>query len=314
VPDVAAITPDRLPPVAALGPRSTRQLSGTYAVAAVDGNAAALLAPGDGGYKSSLGIWTGRGRVRWINTGALRPHRVALAAKRVYWSVYAAERDGTWSGLWTAIWPGGHAVQLRYMEGDPEGPGVIVEGNRSLVVYTLGHSLWRLNGTASHLIRTERRDVWPLSVDGGRVLLSNGLRFELIDARGRLLASVPQPSSYVWAYVSGRRVIVLTAADVRVYQVPSGRLLSARHVGAIDLADRAGFAFGSLFPYESGAHWHVMDVATGRDKIVTVHSNVSPRNAALTNAGLFYTARRPYSGREDEAGLVPLRSVFQALR
>jgi TolB protein len=312
--DAAAITPDRPIPVAALSARGTRQLSGSYAVAAVDGRAAALLAPSGGGYQHSLGIWTGQGPVRWMNTGWLRPHRVALAGKRVYWSMYSADNGGSWSGLWTATWPGGHAVQLRYLEGDPEGPGVIVEGNRSLVVYTLGHSLFRLNGTASHLIRTERTDLWPMSVDRGRVLLSNGRRLEVIDARGRLVTSVPQPAEYVWACLSASRVMVLTAADVRVYQVPTGRLLSARHVGAIDLADRAGFAFGSLLPYQSGAHWHVMDVATGRDRILTVHTNVSPRNAAITDAGLFYTARRPYSGRQDEAGFVPLGRLRQALR
>jgi Tol biopolymer transport system component len=313
LPATTAVKPDRPLPLAALRTASSLQLGDRYDLAAVELTAAALIT-GSGDHGRDLGIWRGRGAIDWIeNKAKFSPQDVALAGKRVYWSYYVAERDGrTWSGLYTATWPSGRTVRLRYMENKP---GVTVAGNGSLVVYTLGHSLWKLDGTVARRIRHEDTDLWPLSVNAGRALIGNRhLRLEVIDSGGKLLAALPQPKNFVSARLSGNRLIVLTKSKIRVYRLPSGTLRSTRPVGAIGFADAAGIPYGPLFPYKSEQHWHVLNLDTGRDKIVTIDDQLSPLTTAITSSGLYYTAIPQYSTVKGEVGLVPLSAVRRAVR
>ena len=309
LPGLAAVRPDRPLPLAALRAASSKQLGDRYRVAAVDRAAVALV--GGGPRATSLGIWLGRGPVHWIDTkGILATDRVALSGRRVYWSYYWVDRDGSWSGLWTATWPGGRTVRLRYMENKP---GVTLAGDRSLVVYTLGHSLFRLQGTTARRIRSENTDLWPLSVNAGRALIANRhSQLEVVDSSGKLLASL-EPKNYVSAQLSGNRVIVLNDSKIRVYRLPSGTLRTTRRVGAIGLADAAGIPYGSLFPYQSEQHWHLHNLDTGRDMILTIHDRLSPLTTAITTVGLYYTAIPQYSTVKGEVGFVPLSAVRRAI-
>jgi Tol biopolymer transport system component len=322
LPGVAAITPDPPIPTAALRSASSQPLGRRYLVAALDGAAAAIVADPDESNESAhggeLGVWRGRGAVSWV--GAKCAQRVALTGRRVYWSCYGSDEEGSLSELWTASWPGGRPERLLHFKGKRGGPAVTVAGNRSLVVYTLQHSLWRLQGTSARRIRQEGTELRPLSVDGGRVLLENGHgRLEVVNASGRLLASLPAGKNDVWDCLSRNGVIALGHSRIRVYRLPGGSLRSSWPVGIPGLAWRAGFPHGSLLPYQTETAWgealfHLLDVNTGRDAVLTVADGSSPITAGITSAGLFYTATPPYSGVNGRVGFVPLSQVRAAMR
>lgn len=321
LPGAAAITPDPPVPSAALPVSRFRSLGDRYLLAAVDGAAAAIVADGDTGNSDSsgspLGVWRGRGAVSWIRTRCA--NLAALSGNRVYWSCYGSDHEGSTTELWTATWPGGRPVRLLHIDGEPDGPAAMVAGDRSLVVYSLRGSLWRLQGTTAKLIRHESVDVEPLSVDHGRVLLNKAGGLEVVDGTGRLLASLPVGKNDIWDCLSGNRVIAMSRSTIRVYRLPGGSLRSTWPVGLTGRAWRAGFPYGSLFPYRTATAYdetlyRVLDVDTGRDVAVTVGNRTSPRTAAITSAGFFYTATPLYAGVVGQVGFVPLAGIRAALR
>jgi hypothetical protein len=292
-----------------------------YYLSAADGPAVAIVGDTNDWHANPhgplLGVWHGRGAVSWLRAGCV--NRAALAGARVYWSCYASDHEGSVTGLWTATSPGGRPVRLVYHEGKPDDPALTVAGDSSLVVYSFKGSLFRLRGTTGRLIRHEDREVTPLSVDHGRVLLAAGRGLEVVGADGRLLASVQAGANDVWDVLSGDRVISLGNSAVRVYSVPGGALRATWPVGVPGIAYRAGFASGPLFPYRAGteateALYRVLDVATGHDAAITVGDGVSPMSAAITSTGLFYTATPLYAGTNGEIGFVPLAALRAALR
>jgi Tol biopolymer transport system component len=307
LPDVASITPDAPVAAAALRPAASRPLGQRYLVAAVDGSAVAIVADFNAesrvnAHGGVLGIWRGHGAVSWVHTQCAQ--RVALSGSRVYWNCSGGDDDTSTSELWTATWLGGRAVRLVHTDG----PVATVEGDRTLAVYTLQHSLWRLEGTTARRIRREDTDLSPLSVDKGRVLLENGHnRMEVVNANGKLIASIPAGKNDVWASLSGNRVVALGQSKIRVYSLPGGRLRSTWPVGVPGRAWFAGFPFGSLFPYRTTTAWdealfRVLDLDTGHDVAVTVPNGVSPITAGITSAGLFYTATPLYTASTDRSG------------
>jgi TolB protein len=313
VPHANTVRPDSSVQAARLPATDVRQIGPNYAVAAVDGSTVALVRP-DTARAKTIGIWREHRPISWLGGGRDAPDTIALRANRLYWSVSYASMSSSESSLWTSPWPRGKPLRLRHVEGDQNNPWFYVAGDRSLVVYTLGHSVWRFDGTHSTRIRHEATDVWPYSVNAGRILLRNGSgRFELIDAAGKLLASILVPEDVVWAHISAREVTVLSRSTIRLYSL-KGHLLSARPVGAIDAADAASYPYGSLFAYRSGAHWHIHDVSTGHDTIFTVHTGLSPTSVAMTSTGLVYTASRSYAPVNGEVGRVPLAAIRSALR
>ena len=319
LPGVAGITPDPPFPAAALRPAHSQPLGQRYLVAAFDGSAVAIVADFNAesrlnAHGGVLGVWRGRGAVSWVHRGCAQ--RVALTGRRVYWTCSVGDDEASTSELWTATWPGGRPVRLVHTDG----PEAIVEGDRTLVVYTLQHSLWRLQGTAARRIRREDTDLWPLSVDQGRVLLGNGRnRLEVVNASGRLIASIPAGENDVWDALSGNRVIAVGKSKIRVYSLPGGRLRSTWPVGVPGRAWWAGFPHGSLFPYLTATAWdealfRILDVDTGRDIAVTVPNGVSPITGGITSAGFFYTATPLYTGVYGQVGFVPLAKLRAAMR
>ncbi len=310
-----AVTPDPPPVALPVRPLVSHPLPAEYRVAAVDGKAAAIVKESDTS-GPGVGIWRASGPVAWIK-GA-RADRVALAGNRIYWSWYASDREGSATELWTAT-RGGRRVRLALHEGDPDGPALMVAGDRSLVVYTSAGTLLRLDGERSTAIRHERAGfLEPLSVDNGRVLLWNGRKLEIVNRQGTLLASLPPGKDPVAALLRGQRVILLDRSQVHVRRIPAGSLVATWPVGAPGRAERVGLAHGSLFPYgtENGygaANYRLLELASGRDAILALPQGMSPTDVAVDTAGLFYTATPPYRGIHCEIGFVPSARLAASL-
>jgi WD40 repeat protein len=313
--DADAVTPDPDTDALLLRPLAWHRLPAEYGVAAVDGKTAAIVKESDrsGGH---LGIWRAHGPVVWIK-GA-HADRVALAGSRIYWSWYGSDREGSATELWTATLPG-RPVRLASHEGEPEGPALMVAGDRSLVVYTSEGKLWRLEGARSTLIRREPAGfLEPLSVDNGRVLLWNGHKLQVVNRHGKLLASLPPGKDPVAALLRGQRVMLLGHSQVRVRRIPGGTLAGTWPIGAPGRAARAGLAHGSLFPYGtengySSANYRLLELTRGRDAILALPQGMSPTDVAIGSAGLFYTAVPPYRGINGEIGFVPAARLASAL-
>jgi DNA-binding beta-propeller fold protein YncE len=313
--DVDAVTPDPEPVALLLRPLASHRLPAEYGVAAVDGKTAAIVKESDGS-GGELGIWRAHGPVAWIK-GA-HADRVALAGDRIYWSWYGSDREGSATELWTATLRG-RPVRLASHEGEPEGPALMVAGDRSLVVYTSEGKLWRLEGTRSTLIRREPAGfLEPLSVDNGRVLLWNGRKLQVVNRHGKLLASLPPGTDPVAALLRGQRVMLLGHSQVGVRRIPGGTLAATWPIGEPGRTERVGLAHGSLFPYgtENGygaANYRLLELTRGRDAILALPQGMSPTDVAIGSAGLFYTAVPPYRGMHGEIGFVPAARLASVL-
>jgi Tol biopolymer transport system component len=320
LPNASAIAADPALATVSLRPTSTQPLPRRYFVAAVDGTAVAIAADPGPFYASvrggTLGVWRGSGPVRWITDGSA--DLVALAGNRVYWSWYGSDHSGSVSELWTAIWPRGHSVRLARVEGKPGGPALMVAGDRSLVVYTYQGALYRLRGADATRVRQEHaKFLEPLSVNRGRVLLYNGRALELVDANGKLLATLPPGKDPVDASLSGDRVILLDRSTIYVHRLAHRVSSTSWPVGApgrASLVGSGGVPYESLFPYAtenpySDANFRLLDLETGRDAILALPNGTSPITVGISSAGLFFTALPPYSGLRGQVGFVPLAEV-----
>ena len=318
LPGVRAVRPVAALRATKLHATNVRQLGTGYEIAAVDGNAAVVVSRWPTKGRTALGIWRVGKATAWIKTNAIWPQDVALSGPRVYWSYWY--REG--AGFWTARWPGGRAVRLP----PTNDPYVRVAGDRSLVVYSLTDSLFRLQGTVARRIRREPgKDLFlALSVSAGRALLLRQppKSLEVIDGSGRLLTTVAasadvqalaDPIGEYRASLSGGRLIVVGEKRISVFRVRDGVLRSRWPVGPVGVADEVGIPYGSLVPYRSGEHWHLLDVDSGRDRILLING-LSPKSVAITNAGLFYTAMRPYAGNNGQIGLVPLNTLRNTIK
>ena len=320
VPSTLTVEPD--PPIAtaAVRPARSQPLPHHYVVAAVDGASVAFVAgPGnpDGtGRAQALGVWRGTGPVHWIAGYA---DRVALAGSRVYWSWYGSDRESSASELWTVASTGARAVRLAHLEGKSGGPALMVAGDSSLTVYSLRGTLWRLRGTGATPIRQERaKFLEPLSVNNGRVLLYNGHALEVVDRNGKVLATLPPGKDPVATSLDGERVVLLDKGKVYVYRLPRNKPIATWPVGPPGNASRAGVPYGSLFPYQtangySDASFRLLNVATGRDVVLSLPNGATPTSVGITSTGLFYIAQPPYSGLRGQVGLVPLSALRTSL-
>jgi WD40-like Beta Propeller Repeat len=314
---IDAIAPDPKPATTLLRPSTSLRLPGGYQVVAVNGRTAAVIRSSDSSSGPALGVWRGGGPIHWIK--AATADRVALTGNRIYWSWYGSDRSESATELWTSTWPNGRPIRLARHTGDPGGPALMVAGDPSFIVYSYQGTLWRLSGSRAAPIRHERSTyLEPLSVDKGRVLLWNGRVLEIVNAQGRLLATVPPGADPVAAQLSAQRVILLDRSQSIVRRLPEQTRVATWPVGAPGLAEGAGLGHGTLFPYgtENGygsANYRLLDLASGRDTILALPGGMSPTSVAIGSGGLFYTAVPPYRGVKGQIGFLPLPRVDAAL-
>jgi hypothetical protein len=150
--------------------------------------------------------------------------------------------------------------------------------------------------------------------------VSGDSRLRLINAAGKLVSSLQVRDDYVTACLSGNRVVVFRdipgspAVTVTVYPPSLTKPLAIWRVRHPETGWFGDGTDNGLLPYKSGDAFHLLDLASGRDHMLTVHAGLTPNRAWLTSAGLFYTAIRPYTAGKAEAGFVPMARLQAAIR
>jgi hypothetical protein len=226
----------------------------------------------------------------------------------------------------------GRPVQLFYgvdsYYADPKGGDLLggLAGDARTTVFTtertIGHGLnprlaekrlWRVDGLRRRAIARGRALGDPVAVDRGRILLQGGAPWaEIVDVRGRVLVRLPVPGPRKRPVdlmtprlaLTGGRVAFLDKRRMRVYDIHSGRQLSASPVppGRTQLAGAAA----GLVAYVRGRTVHVVRLRDGREttlRVAAARSTPGQRqlvHADLSAAGLFYSYNvpsAPYPGR-----------------
>jgi hypothetical protein len=307
-----ALTADPLLPTVPLAGMTDIALPHTYSVGAVDGSSVVIGV--DRPRRRQLGVWHDSGRVSWLGAYCAYWAEAALVGNRAYWSCNDDNLSGSKAEVWTSTWPKGRPRLLRRVTSNGLNlPRMVVAGDRSLVVYTFGGSVWRLGSAHARRIRRERTSLVPLSVNAGRVVLERGkAELEVVNGEGRLLALI-HDRDLQGAVLSGDRVVVLGAADIRIYGVHGGQLRATWPVGAPGIPPRAGFIYRSLFPYTVGSALHVLDVDTGHDLIVAIPGATWPVTGAMTSSGLICTWAATYEPVIGRVGFVSLTEIRAAL-
>jgi hypothetical protein len=262
-----------------------------------------------------LGIWSAQ-------TGRIRPQRgdceilvdLAIAGTRTAW---ICEEQGTSfcaDTLKTATLARPRpvdVVRLNYCE-------LSVAAHGSVVFYSTGRKIWRLEGGRKRLVRIEQKVARPLSVDGDRVLLERkDGSLEIVTTAGvpvRVLRFAKRVAS---ADLAGDLVVVLEGAGVlarlQVVRLRDGKRIRSWRLptdGAVEFQS----ADGMLAAYVVGIALHVINLANGHDVVLQFLQQAGETNARLVDAGLFYSHGQAYTARPGRLGFIPRRRLVELLR
>jgi Tol biopolymer transport system component len=262
-----------------------------------------------------LGVWS-------IRTGRLRSQRagdcdnldgLAIAGAQIAWICESAGAsfDEEWLRTATLSRPRPtDVVHLNY-------PGLSVAGAGTLIVFSTGRKIWRLDGSRKRLLRIERTVALPLSCDNGRALLEReDGSLEAVSARGRLIGVVRAAQRPAAAALAGNRIVVLAhvgrADQLQVYRLSDGRRVRSWPMagGSVELQS----AHGRLAVYGVGAAIHVIDLVTGHDVILQFAQQADEPEARLVKAGLVYTYGASDAVRPGRLGFIPRANLAQLLR
>jgi hypothetical protein len=203
-----------------------------------------------------------------------------------------------------------------------------VHGAGSLLVFdTLGPrvELWRLVSGGSRNARTcpsgPRRCV-PIAsgveardVDGTRILGWAAATLEVLTARGARVSTIPVLRSTVTSVeLAGDHVLVAEPDALLVFAAETGNLERAFALTARDAAGPRlrGYADG-LVAYVQGIAIHVLRLADGTDRVLSLPDAAPPADARLTSNGLFYVLNQAYRTSIGRLGFVPLDRLAAAL-
>jgi len=252
-------------------------------------------------------------RVWSAQTGRMRAQRgdcenlvdLAIAGGRVAWVCEEQFLSSCAATLKTATLAQSRpvdVVKLKYCE-------LSVAARGSLVVYSTGRKLWRLEGSRKRLVRIEPMVSRPLSVDGDRVLLERRSgSLEVVTAAGALIRVLRFASRPADAELAGDRVVVLKreedSARLLVIRLRDGKLIRSWPLPAADTLEFES-AYGKLAVYVVGIALHVMNLEDGRDVALMFPQQVGETHARLVAGGLFYSHGRAYAARTGQLGFIP---------
>jgi Tol biopolymer transport system component len=262
-----------------------------------------------------LGVWS-------IRSGRLRSQRaggcdnldgLAIAGAQTAWICESAGAsfDEEWLRTATLSRPRPtDVVHLNY-------PGLGVAGAGTLIVFSTGRKIWRLDGSRKRLLRIERTVALPLSCDNDRALLERrDGSLEAVSARGRLIGVVRAAQRPAAAALAGNRIVVLAhvgrADQLQVYRLSDGRRVRSWPLagGSVELQS----AHGRLAVYGVGAAIHVIDLVSGHDVILQFAQQAGEPVARLVKAGLVYTYAASDAVRPGRLGFIPRANLARLLR
>jgi Tol biopolymer transport system component len=262
-----------------------------------------------------FGIWSAQtGRIRSLRGGCEALVDQAIAGVRVAWVCHEEGLSFCAETLKTATLARPRptdVVRLNYCE-------LSVAARGSLIVYSTGRKIWRLEGSRKRLARIERVVARPLSVDGDRVLLERkDGSLEVVTAAGapvRVLRFASRPAA---AELAGDRVVVLEraggSARLQVLRLRDGKRIRSWRLPTEDEVQFQS-AHGALAAYVVGIALHMINLATGRDVVLRFPQQAGETKARLVDAGLFYSHGQAYSARPGRLGFIPHSRLVELLR
>jgi Tol biopolymer transport system component len=262
-----------------------------------------------------LRVWSAQtGRIRLQRGDCENLVDLAIAGRRVAWTCEEQFLSSCAATLKTATVAQSRpidVVNLKYCE-------LSVAARGSLVVYSTGRKIWRLEGSRKRLVRIEPIVARPLSVDGGRVLLQRRSgSLEVVTAGGvsiRVMRFTSRPST---AELAGERVVVLQrekdSVRLQVIRLRDGKFIHSWPLPAYDTLELES-VYGSLAVYVVGIALHVMNLENGHDVVLMFPQQAGETHARLVARGLFYSHGRAYAARAGQVGFIPRSRLVELLR
>lgn len=311
VPALTRIEPDiEIEATVAARPRRVLQMAGPVEVLVADQTHA--LFEGE-----EFGVWSVRtGRVKRIPGGcdAFDRGESAIAGTRLAWVCREYGLSFVHESLSTATLARPRPVDVAHLNYR----GLSVAGGGSLMIFSTGRKIWRLNGKQKHLLRIERTPARALSVDAGRALLERkDGSLAVIAGNGEVIRTFRFAEHPLGSELAGQHLVVLTPAGdaplLRVYRLRDGKRIRSWPTPAHGEAELEA-AHGRLAAYVVGIAIHIIDFMNGRDVVLRFPRQASPTNARFVPAGLVYSYGRAYSVRPGRLGFIPRARLLEILR
>ncbi len=262
-----------------------------------------------------FGVWS-------IRTGRLQrmPGRceilgdVAIAGERLVWVCGEEGLSFHHEWLQTATLARPRPVDVFHINYS----GLTVAGGGSLIVFSTGRKIWRLEGRRRRLLRVERAVAWPLSVDARRVLLERkDGSLAVVDGDGRLVRGFHFAQRPLAAELAGDRLVVLRSARdgqrLQVFRLADGKRVRSLRTAGGGLAEFES-ASGRLAAYVVGIAIHVVDLMNGHDVVLRFPQQAGTAHARLLPSGLVYSVGEAYSARPWALGFIPRATLLSLLR
>jgi hypothetical protein len=174
-----------------------------------------------------------------------------------------------------------------------------------------------LDGTQRHLLRIERTEAWPRSVDAGRALLEHkDGSFAVIASNGKLIRTFRFAKPPVAAELAGQHLVALRPAQgarqLEVYRLSDGKRVRSWPTpgGTAEFQS----ARGRLAAYVVGIAIHVIDLMNGHVVVLRFPQQAGTTNARFVPAGLVYSYGEAYSERPGKLGFIPMAALVESLR
>jgi Tol biopolymer transport system component len=308
VPRLARIEPDvEIGPTVSVLPRHVLKMTTSAETLATDKTHAAFAG-------TEFGVWSVQtGRLRRIPGRCEILRDLAIAGTRLAWVCREEGASFVHEWLQTATLARSRPVDVVHVNYS----GLAVAGSGSLMIFSTGRKIWRLDGRQKHLVRIERTVVWPRSVDAGRALLElKDGSLAAIGANGRLIRRFRFAQRPLAAELTGENLVVVGAMQgaprLQLYRLSdSKRVRSWPTTG--DTPDLQS-ARGRFAVYVVGIAIHLIDLLTGDVVILRFPQQAGTTNARLVPAGLVYSYGEAYSERPGRLGIIPMAALVKSFR
>lgn len=263
-----------------------------------------------------FGVWSIRtGRVQRIPGGceAFDRGESAIAGTQVAWVCREEGLSFVHEWLSTATLPRPHPADVVHINYS----GLSVAGGGSLMIFSTGRKIWRLDGKQKRLLRIGQAVARVLSADAGRALLERkDGSLAVIAGNGKLIRTFRFAQQPLGSELAGEHLVVLTPAEgarlLQVYRLSDGKRIRSWPMPAGGEAELQA-AHGRRAAYVVGIAIHIIDLMNGRDAVLRFPRQAGPINTRFVPGGLVYSYGQAYSVRPGRLGFIPLAALVKSL-
>ena len=154
------------------------------------------------------------------------------------------------------------------------------------------------------VIASGTSSIVPAAVDAGRIaVLRPDDSIGIYSSKGSLLRQITPSSAKELAFGGGRVVVLTDTKTLEVYDAGTGTLLHTWPVTTKTSYGQAGHlsAYGRIGVYVVDARYltarlHIVDLATGRETVLSASEHLGGRDAVVGRIGLVYAVNHWYGG------------------